>query len=348
MAGIKDVARLAGVSVSTVSYVLSGKRTISADTSKRVMDAVDKLGYIPDASAQKLRGGRNHIIALSDPNRYGMNQDEYNVYFRETAKCARAAGYDVLLLTSEDVVADIQRVTKSNLADGVILFDVAEKDARAAQAGTYAKPCVAIGYPENHDACACVDMDFAMMGRAAVQTLYDYGHRSILFLRGLESGYRHKASYMVLFRQALYDAAEELGVNVEESDLVNYATFDATDFVNKLTAGPNRPTAIVSQADALILNAVLDALDVAGVRVPSDCSVLSCNMHFEKGLTHQPISEIPYNPQILCSFAVWLLTQAIEDDRDIGGMVKLLSSELVDRGSLCMSTERVHRKEVDR
>ena len=69
MAGIKDVAREAGVSASTVSYVLSGKRSISAKTTDKVMAAVEKLGYTPDASARKMRGMRNQIIALSAPIR---------------------------------------------------------------------------------------------------------------------------------------------------------------------------------------------------------------------------------------------------------------------------------------
>lgn len=59
MAGIKDVACEAGVSVSTVSYVLSGKRSISAKTSDKVMAAVEKLGYTSDASARKMRGIRS-------------------------------------------------------------------------------------------------------------------------------------------------------------------------------------------------------------------------------------------------------------------------------------------------
>lgn len=300
MAGIKDVAKLTGVSVSTISYVLSGKCASSSNTSTRVMVAVDNLGYIPYASAQKLLGGRNHVIALSNPNRYGMNQHECNIYSREITECVRTAVYDVLLLTSEDVVANIQRVTKNNPADGVILFDVAEEDARAAQAGTDAKPYVTKGYSENNDDCACVDMCFAMMGGAATQILHNYGLCLILFFRRLESGYKHKASYMVLFCQTLYAAAEELGMNVEESGLVSFATFDAADFANRLTSGPNRPKAIVNQTIAFILNAVLDALDVAGVRVLSGYSVLSCNLHFEEGLIHQPISKIPYDHQVLC------------------------------------------------
>lgn len=62
MAGIKDVAQEAGVSVSTVSYALSGKRSISAKTTDKVMAAVERLGYTPDASARKMRGMRNLFL----------------------------------------------------------------------------------------------------------------------------------------------------------------------------------------------------------------------------------------------------------------------------------------------
>lgn len=163
MAGIKDVAREAGVSASTVSYVLSGKRSISAKTTDKVMAAVEKLGYTPDASARKMRGMRNQIIALSAPIRGDINQARYNAYFLRTAWAARNAGYDVMLLTGPDAVEDIRRVTQSNLADGIVLLDVEQDDERAAQSGTFSKPCVAIGYPSSHAGCACVDIDFALM-----------------------------------------------------------------------------------------------------------------------------------------------------------------------------------------
>lgn len=159
MTGIKDVAREAGVSVSTVSYVLSGKRSISAKTTDKVMAAVERLGYTPDASARKMRGMRNHIFALSAPIRGDINQAKYNAYFLQTAWQAKNRGYDVLLLTGEDAVADIRRVTQSNLVDGVVLLDIEEHDERTAQAGSYSKPCVAIGYPAEHEGCACVDID---------------------------------------------------------------------------------------------------------------------------------------------------------------------------------------------
>lgn len=140
MAGIKDVAHAAGVSVSTVSYVLSGKRAISEKTAAKVRDAIRELQYTPDASAQKMRGIRNRILAVSEPIRGDINEAKYNAYFLHTARQARNAGYDVLLLSGEDAVDDIRRVTRSNMVDGVLLLDIVEDDERVAEAARTASP----------------------------------------------------------------------------------------------------------------------------------------------------------------------------------------------------------------
>lgn len=325
---------MAGVSVSTVSYVFSGKRRISPKTAAKVNHAVRELGYIPNASAQRLRGGENRIIALSEPIRDDMNQNQYNAYFLETAKQAKNAGYDVLMLTSEDAVGDIQRVTGSNLAEGVILLDLNHRDIRASLASRYDKPCVAIGYPIDHQDCACIDIDFTKMGIMAAQTFHRLGHRSIAFLRGLEEKYQRGAGYMILFREALIKEAERLDMTLVESEPVDYSTFDADRFTKTVIDGPTRPTALVNQSGSDVLNAVLDAMTNAGIAVPDDCAVLSCGTFLEKELVHRPISELPFTPRSLCTEAVQLLCEAIEEDRNIRGLVHLFTPHLVDRGSL--------------
>lgn len=334
MAGIKEVAQLAGVSVSTVSYVLSGKRSISRETRDKVMKVVRSVGYIPDASAQSLRGGSNHILALSKPIREGMDQVKYNAYFLETAKQAKNAGYDVLLLTSENAVEDIQRVMRSNLADGVILFDVAQDDERAALADSYGKPCVAIGYPDEHEGCACVDIDFTAMGKKAADIMYSMNHHSLVLLRGLESDYRRKVGYMLLFRQALMQRVEELGMTLRESEPIDYATFDAENFVHTMLTASGQATALINQADAGLLNSVLDAMEDDGIRVPDDCSILSCGTYFQSEFMHIPINEMPFDPVHLCSAAVDLLIEAIDGKRELGGYVKLFPPRLIDKGSM--------------
>ncbi len=75
---------------------------------------------------------------------------------------------------------------------------------------TFPKPCVAIGYPSSHAGCACVDIDFALMGRKAVDFLYEKGHRTVVFLRNNESDYDRHSGYVILFRESLLAHAKEL------------------------------------------------------------------------------------------------------------------------------------------
>ena len=69
MANITEVAEAAGVSISTVSYALSGKRPVAADTRRRIEAAVRELGYSPNAGARMLAGSRTQIFALTEPLR---------------------------------------------------------------------------------------------------------------------------------------------------------------------------------------------------------------------------------------------------------------------------------------
>lgn len=336
MVGIKDVAEVAGVSVSTVSYVLSGKRSISAKTTNRVMEAVESLGYVPDASAKTMRGGLNHVIAIA-PGRREVKHSSLSAYFMQTARRAKDAGYDVLLLTGENAVDDIKRVTSSNLADGVILLDVEREDPRAAMAGKYGKPCVAIGYPSGRDHCACVDIDFTAMGGLVAQKLFDLGHRRVALLRSVENVNEPVSGYLLLFRDAFLAKANELDIAVTESPLQDCKTFEPRKFVADCLDedGRNgRVTAIVSQADPSVLNLVLGVFNTSGITVPADISVLSCGTLLDSQPMREEISEMPMAPAVLCREAMKILVDAIERNRDIRGVARLFDPTFVDRGSL--------------
>src|SRR5439155_12349837 len=98
----RDVARVAGVSQSTVSYVMSGRRSISAETRKRVLDAIEQLTYQPNAGARALASQRTQVVGLVVP--FGPNADTAGLLpFIETiAICARAEDHDVLLVTADE------------------------------------------------------------------------------------------------------------------------------------------------------------------------------------------------------------------------------------------------------
>lgn len=102
MVKITDVARRAGVSPSTVSYVLSGKRSISAATQRRVEASIRELGYRPHAGARALASSRSNVLALVMPLRSGIHVPVQMQFAGAVATTARRHDHDVLLLTQEE------------------------------------------------------------------------------------------------------------------------------------------------------------------------------------------------------------------------------------------------------
>ena len=131
MATITDVARLAGVSVSTVSYVVSGTRPISVSTSRKVRAAMDELGYQPNAFARGLASRRTRTLGLMFPTpERGLGVTELE-FITSAAQACRRAKYQMVLWTTQiHESAELKALTGSGLVDGVIVMEVRLVDER--------------------------------------------------------------------------------------------------------------------------------------------------------------------------------------------------------------------------
>lgn len=179
MVKITDVARRAGVSPSTVSYALSGKRPISDATRRRVQAAVRELGYRADGGGRSRSGARAKVLALAVPMRPGIHVPVVTQFAVSVVTAARARDHDVLLLTQGEGDEGIGRVTETGLADGVIVTDVQLQDARLPLLRSCSLPSVLIGVPAEADGLTCVDLDFRAAGELCVDHLAGLGHRAV-------------------------------------------------------------------------------------------------------------------------------------------------------------------------
>ena len=103
MVGTNEVAKAAGVSISTVSYALSGKRPVTEETRRRVQETVERLGYTPNARARALAGKLTRILALTEPLHEYTHAPTHMTFVLAASVAARRLGYDILLLTDERV-----------------------------------------------------------------------------------------------------------------------------------------------------------------------------------------------------------------------------------------------------
>jgi DNA-binding LacI/PurR family transcriptional regulator len=209
---ISDVAKHAGVSPSTVSYVLSGKRSISETTRRRVRESIDALGYQPHAGARSLASRRSNVIALVIPLREDVHVPVAMRFAVSVTTSARTHDHDVLLLTQGEGPDGLRRVAGSAMVDGVIVMDVEADDARVPVLRSLDLPSVLIGVPEDTEGLTCVDLDFAAAGAACVHHLADLGHTDIAFVGQPPSVYERRTGFAERTVAGCEDAARERGV----------------------------------------------------------------------------------------------------------------------------------------
>src|ERR1700726_357190 len=146
---ITDVARRAGVSRSTVSYVLSGSRPISTETRRRVEQAIEDLQFRPHAGARSIRTGRNGVIAMALPMVYGPHNQVQMPYVWAALTAAQDVGLKLLMLTDDDGEAATRDTVVGSQVDGVMLMEVQRHDPRVALLSSLKCPAVLVGTPDD-------------------------------------------------------------------------------------------------------------------------------------------------------------------------------------------------------
>lgn len=278
-----DVARLAGVSRATVSYVLNGladgKVPISQETRERVERAIAELDYEPDAGARALRSGSTKTIGL-------IILDLRNPHFWENAdgveQEARAAGYR-LLVSSMDLNAQYGEEAFKDLSgrriDGLILMGSLMDQSAAAQEIMARSLKRGLPLVEISDRAVqthkvdCVIADYRLATKEAMAHLMALGHRRIGLIFGVAGV---AMAEMALDRLLPYqESLQAAGLPVAPELIVNCgATMeDGYQAAMQLLALPDRPTALLAVNDLLAMG-VLRAASDCGLRVPADVSLV--------------------------------------------------------------------------
>jgi LacI family transcriptional regulator, galactose operon repressor len=272
-----DVARLAGVSRATVSYVLNGltegRVPISDETRQRVLEAIEQLGYEPDARAQALRSGNTNTIALIIPDLRNPHFCEYATGIEEAA---RAAGYHLLLSSTtmnDEYAVDIFKDLARRRFDGLIIassfiLEAVEAQAILKQIRERGLPIVEMD--ENYGVDS-VSADYRDATREVMSYLFSLGHRRIGLIYGVgghQLGQDRLQPYLEALKAANIpiegDLIAECGPTIEDG-------YQASLKLLKLKP---RPTALLAVNDLLAIGTVRAAADLR-LRVPADLSLVS-------------------------------------------------------------------------
>jgi DNA-binding LacI/PurR family transcriptional regulator len=272
LATIDDVARASGVSASTVSYVLSGKRPISAPTRLRVERSIRKLGYRPHAGARALASSQTNVLALMAPLRAGVNVSVIMQFVAGVVTTARKFDFDVLLLTQDDATG-LERVADGSMVDALIMMDIEADDPRVPVLAGLRQPGVLIGLPRDSVGLSCVDLDFDAAGRTAVRHLAQLGHRQVALVGSPRAVMERHTSYADRMLRGFTEQTAELGLEgVYEPCESSHA--GAVAAVDRVLARMPGVTGLVVHNE-VALPGVIATLRERGRSIPEDVSVVA-------------------------------------------------------------------------
>jgi LacI family transcriptional regulator/LacI family repressor for deo operon, udp, cdd, tsx, nupC, and nupG len=320
---IRDVARLAGVSPSTVSRALSLPDVVNAATRARVQAAAEQLGYAPNKAARGLITGRTGNIGLVVP-------DLANPFFPSVVKGvqARARMHDVAVFladTDEDAAAEISLVNAlSKQVDGLILCSPRASDeelgAVAAETNVVLVNRLVEGVP-------AVTFDNEGGMRQAIAHLVALGHRKIAWVGGPANSW--SGAHRII---GLYAAAHEHGVELAE--VGNFAPTYEGGMAAADQAVATGATAVVTYND-LVAIGLLARLHARGISVPDDVSVVGIDDIAMSAMSRPALTTVRLPKQKSGEIAVELLLAMIDDPNPdtIIGTRGTLQGELVVRDS---------------
>jgi LacI family transcriptional regulator len=340
---IRELARLSGVSVGTVSRALNGYTDVSPGTRERVMRLAEELDYTPAAAARILVTERSHVFGVFLETGEGR-PDLQHPFFHEVLgglkQTLGAAGFDLLLFASElpghgyGPHSYLKRV-RHHRVDGAVLMGVDPGDPEVQRLLRSEVPCVGVDVELTGAGNASVMSDNAAGEALAVRHLAELGHRRIATITGLIdtcpgrdrlTGYREEVQ-----RQGL-------GYRDDYVAYGDYYVESGIEGMRRLLALPEPPTGVAAASDLMALGA-LHALAEAGLSVPADVAVVGFDDILLAGHTQPPLTTLRQDKQGLGAAAAELLLERLEGDGDTQAAMTL-PVELVVRGSTDPQWER--------
>ena len=329
---IKDVARIAGVSPSTVSRVLSNHPKISPATVRKVREAMEELGYHPNIMAKSLVSKSTQTIGLVLPRSV---EEFLNPFFSEVMRgmfaYANQAQYDVLMSAAnsrQEELEAINRMILGRRVDGIIMMAPRKKDPVIEQLLQHDFPFVLLGRSLEHEELLCVNNDNIKAAFDATNHLISLGHQRIGFVSG--------SLDMVVtedrlegYRQALASASLPFRKDwIIGEEMLQAGGFHA---LSLMLTQPERPTAFVVIDDVIAFGFIRQLYE-AGFRVPDDVSIVSFNNIMLTELSNPPISTVDIGIYHLGYMTAQLLIRKISGESIVQNQL-VLPHRLVVRGS---------------
>lgn len=334
MATIIDVAKVAGVSRSTVSRVLNDQPGVSPDTRDRVLDAISDLNYRPNFAARALKRRKADTVGIIVPSSFRRPHphEPRGYYFTEIIRGAHnqctEQGYVLTLLDDESTPDFYKRLLQERRVDGIILIDV-ELESNLVQDFYDADFSFVVIGTAPDERVACVDVDNYGSAQRVVQYLADLGHNRIAFINGPPTRLASRDR-----RAGFETMMQRLGLPLpnaynQQGDFSEDAGREA---MQRLLSVSPQPSAVFAANDRMALGAIR-ATQAAGLLIPEQISIIGFDDIPVASFFQPPLTTMRQPLYKLGSEAARLLLEMLADAEEDMTTRVVLPTTLVERAT---------------
>ncbi|WP_202076589.1 LacI family DNA-binding transcriptional regulator [Caldalkalibacillus salinus] len=301
---IKDIARLAGVSYSTVSKALNDSPLVRPDTKQKILDIANELGYQPNIAAKKLVSNQSKTIGVVWPT---VNRVALSTIVTKLNEAVEAANYS-MILSINDVTSAIN-LFKRFQVDGILVFETSHQILREGIDSQI--PLTLIAVPDSP--LPSIDVRRRDAIYKAVAYLHNLGHEKLAYVGHLPEQQDGQFEKYIGFTEALI----RLGLNPRPEMFVNTEGLYVDHgyrAMHKLLQSGERPTAVIAGSYE-ITQGIIRATKEAGLRIPKDISLVGYDNIPQMEELEVPVTAVGASAETIANKAVDVLFKYIHDPK---------------------------------
>lgn len=323
---IKDVAREAGVSISTVSNALNGVDVLRPETKRHILEVAERLNYVPNLNGRNLKSQFTRVIGLFLTSIRGAY---YNILADAIYQECRNEGYELNIFVSDRADNMMANILGKRMDGAIILNNnIGEKETALFQKTQI--PVVFLDRELRGERMASVVFDSYRGGEMVAQYLLEKGHRRFAYINGSDDNYDN-IRRLAGFRSGL----EQAGITLDRADIIEGRFEKESSFAcvkQFLRSGRPLPEAVFAANDASAIGTV-EALMDSGIQVPEQVSVVGCDDIEIAHLVKPSLTTVKTSFEKQGTLAVQHLIALIAGEEK--GHIEVLQGRIITRESTC-------------
>ncbi|NLM04516.1 MAG: substrate-binding domain-containing protein [Clostridiales bacterium] len=324
---IKDVAKRAGVSISTVSRVINDSKAVRPKTKAKVLEAIEELGYKPNAIARSLKVRHTKTIGIMVPD---ISNQFYPEVVRGIEDVASMYEYNIFLCNTDlDSEKELQYfdVLEEKQVDGIIYMGGNISEEMGKRFKNASAPIILIGI--DYEDYPSVTIDNINASKEAVNYLISKGHKKV----GMITGKAHDPIISGVRKEGYKQALEENNLTFDESLVIEGGNRFKSGYegARQLLELPEPPSALFISGDEMAIGAMRAALEM-GIKIPDELAIVGFNNIDMAGKVFPSLSTIGQPMYEMGAIGMRVLTKILHDE-ELDDKKIVLNYSLIERES---------------